>query len=144
MIKQLAPVHGPEVTRGRTKSCKSLRWRHNGHDGVSNHQPHDYLLNRLFGHRSKKTSNLCVTGLCGGIHRGPVNSPHKWPVTRKMSPFHDVIISHILSKRVSGEWPYCIPSNGVVSKIRISTYVYALLNFQCCNPGLLMKFLFHS
>ena len=27
-----------------------------------------------------------------GIHRGPVNSPHKWPVTRKMVPFDDVII----------------------------------------------------
>ena len=25
-----------------------------------------------------------------GIHRGPVNSPHKWPVTRKMFPFDDV------------------------------------------------------
>ena len=29
----------------------------------------------------------------GGIHRGPVNSPHKEPVTRKMFPFDDVIIS---------------------------------------------------
>ena len=27
-----------------------------------------------------------------GIHRGPVNSPHKWPVTRKKFPFGDVII----------------------------------------------------
>ena len=27
-----------------------------------------------------------------GIHRGPVNSPHKWPVTRMMFPFDDVII----------------------------------------------------
>ena len=27
-----------------------------------------------------------------GIHRGPVNSPHKWPVTRKMFPFNDVIM----------------------------------------------------
>ena len=27
------------------------------------------------------------------VHRGPVNSPHKWPVTRKMFPFHDVIMS---------------------------------------------------
>ena len=26
------------------------------------------------------------------IHRGPVNSPHKWPVTRKMFPFNDVIM----------------------------------------------------
>ena len=27
-----------------------------------------------------------------GIHRGPGNSPHKWPVTRKMFPFDDVIM----------------------------------------------------
>ena len=30
-----------------------------------------------------------------GIHRGPVNSPHKWPVTRKMFPFDDVIMGGI-------------------------------------------------
>ena len=29
-----------------------------------------------------------------GIHRGPVNSPHKWPVTRKMFPFDDVIMCY--------------------------------------------------
>ena len=28
-----------------------------------------------------------------GIHRGPVNSPHKWPVTRKMFSFDDVIMA---------------------------------------------------
>ena len=44
----------------------SLQWRHNGHDGVSNHQPHQCLLNRLFGRRSKKTSKLRVIGLCVG------------------------------------------------------------------------------
>ena len=44
----------------------SLRWRHNGRDSVSNHQPHDCLLNRLFRRRSKKTSKLRVTGLCVG------------------------------------------------------------------------------
>ena len=27
-----------------------------------------------------------------GIHRGPVKSPHKWPATRKMFPFDDVIM----------------------------------------------------
>ena len=42
----------------------SLQWRHNGHDSVSNHQPHDCLLNRLFRRRSKKTSKLHGTGLC--------------------------------------------------------------------------------
>ena len=30
-----------------------------------------------------------------GIHRWPVNSPHKWPVTRKMFPFDDVIVVSI-------------------------------------------------
>ena len=44
----------------------SLRWRHNDHDGVSIHQPHHCLLNRLFGRRSKKTSKLRVTGHCAG------------------------------------------------------------------------------
>ena len=44
----------------------ALQWRHNGRDGVSNHQPRHYLLNRLFRHRSKKTSKLRVTGLCAG------------------------------------------------------------------------------
>ena len=32
---------------------RSLRWRYNGRDCVSNHQPHNCLLNRLFGRRSK-------------------------------------------------------------------------------------------
>ena len=43
----------------------SLQW-HNGHDSVSNHQPHECLLNRLFKRRSKKTWKLSVTGLCAG------------------------------------------------------------------------------
>ena len=58
----------------------SLQWRHNERDGISNHQPHECLLNRLFGRRSRKTSKLRVTGLCVG------------PVTRKMFPFDDVIM----------------------------------------------------
>ena len=34
-----------------------------------------------------------------GIHRGPVNSPHKWPVTRKMFPFDDVIMMKMSKRR---------------------------------------------
>ena len=69
-----------------------LPWRHNDHDGVSNYQPHGCLLNRLFRRRWQKTSKLCVTGLCAGTSPGPMNSPHKGPVTRKMFPF-DVVIT---------------------------------------------------
>ena len=61
-------------------------------DGIYTDQPHDCLLNRLFKRRSKKTSKLRDPGLCAGNSPGSVNSPHKWPVTRKMFPFDDVIM----------------------------------------------------
>ena len=78
----------------RYVSNDTLRWRHNDHDGVSNQQPHGCLLNHLLRRRSKKTSKLCVTGLCVGKSPGPVNSPHKGPVTRKMFLFDDVIMNY--------------------------------------------------
>ena len=40
----------------------SLQWRHNELDGVSNHQPYDCLINRLF----RRGSKLRVTSLCEG------------------------------------------------------------------------------
>ena len=44
-----------------------------------------------------------------GIHRGPVNSPHNWPVTRKMFPFGDIIMVWVrqlhLSALVSMDYP---------------------------------------
>ena len=77
---------------GRHVIFLSLQWRHNESDRVSNHQPHDCLIKRLFGSRSKKTSKPRATGLCVGNSPGPVNSPHKGPVTRKIFPFDDVIM----------------------------------------------------
>ena len=53
----------------------TLQWRHNGLDGVSNHQPHHCLLSCLFGRRSKKTSKLHVTGLCAGNSPGTGEFP---------------------------------------------------------------------
>ena len=44
----------------------TLRWRHNGHGGVSNQQRLHCLLNCWFRRRSKKTSKFRVTGLCEG------------------------------------------------------------------------------
>ena len=51
------------------------RWRHYGCDTVSNHQPHDCLLNRIFRRRSKKTPMLRVTGLCVGNSPGTGEYP---------------------------------------------------------------------
>ena len=47
--------------------------------------------------------------LCGEIHWWPMNSPHKWPVTRKMFPFDDVIMQrwHINpARRVNPTQPH--------------------------------------
>ena len=52
-----------------------------------------------------------------GIHRGPVNSLHKWPVTRKIFPFDDIIMykesvwcNDLMTRRgwvlKLGKWPY--------------------------------------
>ena len=78
------------TSRDSTSSVGTLQWRHNEHDGISNHQPHDCLLKRLFRVQIKETSKLHVTGHCEG--NSPVNSQHKRPVTQKMFPFDDVIM----------------------------------------------------
>ena len=61
-LYHINPLKTAEITA--IKQSRTLQWRHNGRSGVSNHQPHDCLLNRLFRRRSKETSKLRVTGLC--------------------------------------------------------------------------------
>ena len=67
------------------------------HNGVSNHRRFQCLFNRLFRHRSNKPSRLHATGLCVG--NSPVAGvyPHKGPITRKMFPFDDIIMSSDMS-----------------------------------------------
>ena len=77
---------------GHQGFVSTLQWRHNEHDGVSNHQHHDCLLNRLFTRKSKKTSKLRVTGVCEG--NSPVNGefPAQRASNAEMLPFDDVIM----------------------------------------------------
>ena len=44
------------------------------------------------GADQRKHQSSASLAFVRGIHRGQVNSPHKWPVTRKMFPFDDVIM----------------------------------------------------
>ena len=85
----------------------SLQWRHNGRDGVSNHQGLDCLLNHLFRWRSQKTSKLRVTGLCAG--NSPVTGDFPTGhVTRKC--FHVMTSSclHWLPPRVNSDWAWVV------------------------------------
>ena len=70
-----------------TMTSQWARWR-------LKYQPHDCLRNRLFRRRAKKTPKLRVTGLCVGNSPWPMNSPHKWSITRKMFPFDYAIMPH--------------------------------------------------
>ena len=45
------------------------------------------------GADQRKHQSSASLAFVRGIHRWPVNSPHKGPVTRKMFPFDDVIMS---------------------------------------------------
>ena len=45
----------------------------------------------------RKHQSSVALAFVRGIHRGPVDSPHKWPVTRKMFPFDDVITGCFVS-----------------------------------------------
>ena len=68
--------------------ANTLHWRHN--KGVSN-----CLLIRFF--RAKEISKPRVAGLCEGNSPGTGEFPaQKWPVTRKMFSFDDVIIDIVL------------------------------------------------
>ena len=72
------PLHTSHLRMSCVCSRTASELRHNGRDGVSIHQSHQCLLNRLLRRRSKKTSKLRVTGLCEG------NSPvtNEFPVQR--------------------------------------------------------------
>ena len=46
------------------------------------------------GTDQRKYQSFASLAFVRGIHRWTVNSPPKWPVTRKMFPFDDVIVWH--------------------------------------------------
>ena len=70
----------------------------------------------------RKHQSSALLAFVWGIHRGPVNSPHKWPVTRKMFLCDGVIMQHLVQVNnkntnsphprsfVRGihRWPICI------------------------------------
>ena len=79
------------------------------------------------GADQRKHQSSASLALVRGIHRWPVNSPHKWPVTRKMFPFDDVIMRQIPLEHLS-MWlirePNVVECMGVIFKVDI-----------CASPG---------
>ena len=99
----------------------SLQGRHNGRDSISNHQPHDCILNRLFSRRSKKTSKLRVSGLCAG------NSPVSGEIPTQMASN---------AENVSIWWRDHVERNGhlILSYLILSgSYTKVRWQFQWCS-----------
>ena len=117
------PCFGLNMLDPQTIHRITLPWRHNDHAGVSNHQPHGCLFRR----RSKKTLKLRVTGICVGNSPGPVKSPHKGPVTRKMFPFDDVIMVGIFSVASFTYW---------MSALRNRIFEFSVSIVQCQWPNI--------
>ena len=52
-----------------------------------------------------------------GIRRGPVNSPHNWPVTRKMFPFDDVIMPECIAAHVKRKKTFVCDGKPIIPKL---------------------------
>ena len=70
----------------------TLQWCHNGSDSVTSLT---IVFSTVYSDADQlKHQSSASLAFVWGIHRVPVNSSHKCPVTRKMFPFDDVIMAH--------------------------------------------------
>ena len=75
----------------------------------------------------RKHQSSASLALARGIHRRSMNHPHKWPATRKMFPFDDVIM-HSCSCYLEQWWPILFisgaicPGGGQMARISQTTF----------------------
>ena len=68
----------------KASACFTLRWRHQ----ITSHT---IVYSTVYSDADqRKQQSSPPLAFVWGIHRRPGTSPHKWPVTLKMFPFHDV------------------------------------------------------
>ena len=93
-LSQLSHRESPMHIQRRL-SYISLQWHHNGRDSVSITSLASVYSTVYSGADQRKHESSALLAFVWWIHRRPVNSPHKGPVTRKMFPFDDVIMSFV-------------------------------------------------
>ena len=88
-----------------------LQWRHNEHDMASQITGLTIVYSNVYsGADQRKHQSSASLAFVWGIHRWPVNSPHKWPITRKMFPFDDVIMQNVTTTYHSRQQCFVINS----------------------------------
>ena len=79
----------------------------------------------------RKSHSSTSLAIVQGIHRWPVNSPHKRPVTRKMFPFDDVFMK--LEQRVNGMPNFGdAPCHATFTRLLLINMIYSLINLPAC------------
>ena len=87
------------------------------------------------GADQRKHQSSASLAFVRGIHRGPVNFPHKWPVTRKMFPLDDVIMQQNVTMFQSYAHSLCLQSVFPVPVSLMRTWTWA-----CIVSSNLIKF----
>ena len=114
-------INGGRITVGYEDSCIMHIHHYIEHSGVPNHQSYDWLLSRLFSADEIKHQSSLSLAFVRGIGRWPVNSPQKGPLTRKIFPFSDVIMTQ---SRIVYGYPSVSTINGLQSLAMKLTYTY--------------------
>ena len=78
------------------------------------------------GADQRKHQSSALLAFVRGIHRWPVNSPHKWLVTRKIFSFDDVII-----KSPRGQWVKMRLGRTSILHCKINPGYWRLYKCQC-------------
>ena len=63
------------------------------------------------GANQRKHQSSASLAFVRGTHRWPINSPHKWPVTRKMFPFDDGMMWHNVENVTKNCAPHALCTN---------------------------------
>ena len=72
-----------------------------------------------------------------GIHRGPVNSPHKWPVTRKMFSYDDVFM-RLAEPPLTLSCFHCLRAWGSLRHSKYFSHELSCRNCHVCRDNILL------
>ena len=83
------------------------------------------------GADQRKHQSSASMAFVRGIHRSPLNSPHKWPVTREMFPFDGVIVlivrrAGLLWSQRDFEWRWSVPLFKCLTVLEFSFILFDL------------------
>ena len=106
----------------------TLQWRHYECDGVQI----TGVLNVCSGAGQRKHQSSASLAFVRGIHRWPVNSALKGPVTRKVFSFDGVMLSH--SRWVLPLWPIAIQVSYSVQS-QVANETCAVIGWNTCDSS---------